>query len=144
MQETSTISFDLASTDAAVALAVQVWFDGTCIFQTDHLHQQKIAHVIDDTDGEHELKIVLSGKQIDHTKIDSQGMILQDVMISVDNFDIDGIDVNQLLQSKIVYTHDFNGTQPEIQDSFYGHMGCNGVLSFVFTTPLYMWLLENM
>ena len=37
-----------------------------------------------------------------------------------------------------------NGTQPEIADNFFGIAGCNGTISFRFSTPIYLWLLENM
>ena len=49
-----------------------------------------------------------------------------------------------MLVEQAVYTHDFNGTQPEIEDTFFGEMGCNGTVSLRFTTPIYLWLLENM
>jgi len=42
------------------------------------------------------------------------------------------------------YTHNFNGTQAETTDKFYGEMGCNGTVSLRFTTPIYLWLLETM
>ena len=42
------------------------------------------------------------------------------------------------------FQHDFNGTQPEIKDTFFGEMGCNGTVSLRFTTPIYLWLLEHM
>jgi hypothetical protein len=54
------------------------------------------------------------------------------------------LDVNQLFLDKCVYTHNFNGTRPEITDTFFGIAGCNGTISFSFSTPIYLWLLENM
>jgi len=42
------------------------------------------------------------------------------------------------------YQHDFNGTGNPTIDKFYGEMGCNGTVSLKFTTPIYLWLLENM
>jgi hypothetical protein len=43
------------------------------------------------------------------------------------------------------YHHDCNGTaQQVILDKFYREMGCNGTVSLKFTTPVYLWLLENM
>jgi hypothetical protein len=49
-----------------------------------------------------------------------------------------------LFSEKCVYTHNFNDTQPEIQDTFHGIAGCNGTISLQFNTPVYLWLLENM
>ena len=146
MDNTSALSFDIDTTNASAAIPIAVWIDDNCIFQTGHLKElHKVVHKInDDDEGEHKLRIVMSGKSAEHTKIDSSGNILQDVMLTILNFDIDGIDVNQLFQDKIIYTHDFNGTQPETTDTFHGYMGCNGTLSLNFSTPMYLWLLENM
>jgi len=146
MNSTSVLSFDINTTNTVANIAIAVWVDDNCIFQTDHVKElHKIVHNInDDNDGEHTLKIVMSGKSAEHTKIDTTGNILQDVMLQILNFNIDGIDVDRLFQNKIVYTHDFNGSQDKIQDSFYGYMGCNGIISLTFSTPIYLWLLENM
>ena len=76
--------------------------------------------------------------------IDSEGQITKDAMISISNISIDGIPMDQVITEVARYHHNFNGTQPEIQDKFYGNMGCNGQLKLKFTTPIYLWLLENM
>ena len=57
---------------------------------------------------------------------------------------IDDILIDQLLTNKLEYIHDFNGSQSTVKDKFYGVMGCNGTAEFEFTTPFYLWLLENM
>jgi hypothetical protein len=49
-----------------------------------------------------------------------------------------------VLLNKAVYTHDFNGSQPPVDDKFFGDLGCNGTVSLKFTAPTYLWLLENM
>ena len=145
MSDISTISFDINTSDATAAIGVAVWMDDACMYQTDHLMEHKhIDHAVLDDDGKHELRIVISGKNSAHTKVDGQGNIIKDVVVNISNFTIDEIDVGQLFKEKSVYTHDFNGTQPEIQDTFYGDAGCNGTISFQFTTPIYLWLLESM
>lgn len=145
MSSTSTISFELGNSDVAAEISVAVWLDDLCVFQTDHLTEQaQIKHDVPDDDGEHTLRIVMLGKTADHTEIDVDGSILKDVLISISNFDIDGIDVNQVFLENSSYTHDFNGTQPEIVDTFHGCMGCNGTVTLKFITPMYLWLLENM
>jgi hypothetical protein len=90
------------------------------------------------------LRIVLQGKTLDHTQIDADGNIVKDATLQISNVVIDEIDINQLFLDKCVYTHNFNGTQPEIADTFHGVAGCNGTISFEFSTPIYLWLLENM
>jgi hypothetical protein len=107
---------------------------------------QKIAfaHAMSDDDGEHQLRVVMSGKTAEHTQINQAGDITKDATLKISAVTIDGIDVNQLFLDRCVYTHDFNGTQPKIKDTFHGVAGCNGTIAFEFTTPIYLWLLENM
>ena len=145
MSDTSAISFDIHTSDATAKIGVAVWIDDVCVYQTDQLPgPQNIDFAVSDDNTERKLCIVISGKTPEHTQIDEQGNIVKDVVVNISNFTIDEIDVGQLFNEKSVYTHDFNGTQPEIQDTFYDAAGCNGTISFEFSTPIYLWLLENM
>lgn len=146
MANTSTISFDLDTTDPDSTIGIAVWVNNECVFETSHLKElHKFSYSInDDDEREHELRVVMSGKTTEHTKVDEAGNIIKDVLISLANVNLDEIDINQIFVDKTVYTHDFNSTQPEIKDTFHGYLGCNGTLSFQFSTPIYLWLLENM
>ena len=143
--ETVQISFDVETSNSECPLGVQVWLDDSLLLDNPHV-QEKIAFVHDmsDDDGEHQLRIVLLGKTADHTQVDEAGNIIKDATLQISTVTIDGIDVNQLFLARCVYTHDFNGTQPKIEDTFHGVAGCNGTIVFEFTTPIYLWLLENM
>ena len=145
MSDTSTISFDINTSDSTAKIGVAVWINDTCVYQTDHLTEpQHVNCEVTDDDGDRELRIMISGKTLDHTLVDKTGNIIKDVVVNISNITIDEIDVGQLFNEKCVYTHDFNGTQPEIEDTFYGVAGCNGTISLKFSTPIYLWLLENM
>jgi hypothetical protein len=143
--ETAKISFDIETSDAECVLGVEIWLDNAVLLSKNHV-QEKItfSYDISDDDGEHELRIVLLGKTSEHTKIDEAGNIVKDATLQISNVVIDDIDVNQLFLEKCVYTHNFNGTQSEIEDTFHGIAGCNGTISLEFSTPIYLWLLENM
>ena len=143
--ETAKISFDIETSDTECPLGVEIWLDNTLLLTLNHV-QQKIsfAHDIIDDDGEHELRIVMSGKTTEHTQVDEADNIIKDATLQISNVVIDDLDVNQLFLEKCMYIHNFNGTQPEIIDTFYGAAGCNGTISFKFSTPIYLWLLENM
>ena len=143
--ETVKISFDIETSDAECPIGIEIWLDDTVLLSNNHV-QEKIAfdYNIGDDDGEHELRVVLTGKTADHTKVDEAGNIVKDATLQISNVVIDDIDINQLFLEKCVYTHNFNGTQPEIADTFHGVAGCNGTISFEFSTPIYLWLLENM
>ena len=143
--ETVQISFEVETSDSECPLGIQIWLDDSLLLDHPHV-QEKIAfaHDMSDDDGEHQLRIVILGKTADHTRVDDQGNIIKDATLQLSTVTIDGIDVNQLFLEKCVYTHDFNGTQPEIEDTFHGVAGCNGTIVFEFTTPICLWLLENM
>ena len=144
MSDTSTISFDIETSDAECPLAVEIWLDDTVLLSINHV-QEKISfsHDINDDDSEHELRIVISGKTSEHTKIDESGNIVKDATLQISNVVIDDVNIDQLFLKNCVYEHDFNGTQPKTAASFYGTAGCNGTISFKFSTPIYLWLLEN-
>ena len=143
--ETVKISFDIETSDAECPLGVEIWLDNTVLLTNNHVREKIcFSHDISDDDGEHELRVVMSGKISDHTRVDEAGNIVKDATLQISNVVIDDLDVNQLFLEKCVYTHNFNGTQPEIADTFHGVAGCNGTISFEFSTPIDLWLLENM
>lgn len=142
---TAAVAFKISPSDPACPLGVEVWMDQQQIFNCEHLiAAETVQFDVEDDDDKHELRIVLKNKLPQHTKIDAEGNIEQDAVITVSCFEFDGIDVNQVIQEQAVYDHDFNGSAAPIQDQFYGNMGCNGTLSLKFSTPIYIWLLENM
>lgn len=111
-----------------------------CQVQTQHI----CFDVDDDQSENHQLIIDMQGKTPDHTKIDDEGNILEDVVVNVDKIIIDDIDVTDIFcKGALCYRHDFNGTQEEIVDEFYGVIGCNGTIIIEFTTPIHIWFLEQ-
>lgn len=90
------------------------------------------------------LEIEMSGKLEDHTIIDENNNIMQDRLVEIKEFTLDDLDLQRLFEDTTVYRHSFNGTQEPVLDKFFGSMGCNGVLNFEFTSPVYLWILKNM
>jgi len=139
------LKFTVDSTDYSVPLGIRVCLDGAEIYQKNHVDQLVcIQHHMSDSDGEHELTIEMLGKTPDHTQIDQDNNIVSDAMLNISNLEIDEIDIDYLMQQHAVYHHDFNGTQAPVEDKFYNAMGCNGVVKFKFTSPIYLWFLENL
>lgn len=125
---------------------ITVSFDGHVVWQGDPGQSKKhqISHVFDDVDGEqHVLSIALSDKLPCHTKIDEQGNIESDLLVDISQFSLDSVNIDQLVWDTSRYYHNFNGTQSSTIERFYGSMGCNGRVEFQFTSPVYIWLLEN-
>jgi hypothetical protein len=124
---------------------MEIWIDNTCLIDQAHVKEScEVEHDLDDTDGKHSLRIILKNKLPAHTEIDALEQIVSDAIITVGNISFDDIDCTQIVSEQAVYRHNLNGTGPEIEDRFFADLGCNGTVEMKFTTPIYLWLLENM
>jgi hypothetical protein len=139
------VSLKIDTTNPAIPLGVEVWLDQDLIADHSAVTQAiSISHALEDVEGSHELRVVLKNKQSAHTKIDTDGNILSDATLVVSDVMFDQVSLGQILIDQAIYTHNYNGQQEPVQQKFYGEMGCNGTVSLRFTTPVYVWLLENM
>ena len=141
-----TITFNLATTDATAELGFEAWIDDRKFLDVDHVKEtQPVAVELDDEDDvAHELRLVLKNKTTAHTQVDEHGNILADARLVITDMAFDEIRLGHMFFEQAVYTHDFNGTGKETEDTFYGELGCNGTVSLKFATPMYLWLLEHM
>ena len=145
MTPTTTISGFIDSSDKKITLGTEVWIDNICVVNVEHVDRiVHFSHVLEEDNAEHELRIVMKHKTSDHTELDDAGNIIRDAMLSISDIKFDEVALGQVLSNKAVYTHDFNGSQPPVDDKFFGDLGCNGTVSLKFTAPTYLWLLENM
>jgi hypothetical protein len=128
------------------AWKIRVLDCGKVFFEQDNIRElTNIEYEFDDdVDAVHQVQIEISGKLPSDTVIDQDGNIIKDNVLELTDFVLDEFDVNQIVYSKAVYRHDFNGTQDIINDQFFSTVGCNGVISFEFQSPVYIWLLEVM
>ena len=110
---------------------------------------------------EHELKenehynliIKRSGKHVNQTITNNDGNLLKDQLLHIKSIEIDDINIGALVYEG-VYTPQYPepwATQQresgnDLKDSFKNvtQMGFNGTWSFKFSSPFYMWLLENL
>lgn len=144
MTPTTTISGFVDSSDKKIPIGTEVWIDNICVINVEHVDRiVHFSHTLTEDDAEHELRIVMKHKTPDHTEIDDAGNIIRDAMLTVSDLKFDEIELGKVFLEKAVYSHDFNGSQAPVQDQFFGDMGCNGTVSMKFSTPAYLWLLEN-
>ena len=143
--ETSHISFELSTNSPTIPLAFEAWINDQCIFKTDHVTEtHSISFELDVTENtDHSLRLIMNGKKLKHTRIDSAGNITHDAKLFVNNVCVDEIEIDQLLFEHAVYSHNFNGTREHVNEKFFGEFGCNGTVELKFTSPIYLWLLEN-
>jgi hypothetical protein len=143
MNNTVKIKCNIGTTNIAAGLAMQIWIDSEKIFDQTVVETIPIEFDMPDDDAEHSFRFVMSNKMSDHTQIDSNGNIIADSRLTVSDIEFDKIPLGQIVNDQAVYTHNFNGTAAETQEKFYGELGCNGTVELKFTTPVYLWLLEN-
>jgi hypothetical protein len=145
MKNNIKFSCAIDTTDNSAGLGMEIWLDQQQIFNQDCISgPQSFSYSFSDNEAEHELQFVMKHKKAEHTKIDTDGKILKDACLIVTDLAFDDIDIGQPVANNAIYTHDFNGTSNTVHNKFYGEMGCNGVVSLQFTTPFYIWLLENL
>ena len=146
MTPTVTITFNLATTDATAGLGFEAWIDQRKFLDIDHVKEtQPVTVELDDEDNtEHELRLVLKNKTIEHTQVDEHGHIVADARLLITDVAFDEIRLGHMFVEQAVYTHDFNGHGKYSKEKFYGEMGCNGTVILKFNTPMYLWLLEHM
>jgi hypothetical protein len=143
-QDTSTLTFTANSTGNDLRLTARL--NGHVFFDQILSGQEiKVQHTFPTVDEEkYTVEIEMSGKLSEHTVIDGQGNIVEDRMIEISAFSLDEIALVDLFTDNCKYAHDFNGSQTAVVDKFFGDMGCNGIVKFEFSAPVYMWMLENM
>lgn len=141
----SYLSFTVSPSNPAEPLGLEVWINQQQLFNAESLTQAvPIRYEFnDEVEADYLLKIVLKNKQLAHTQIDADNNIVSDSLLVLSDFELEGIDITQLVFEQAEYLHNFNGHGSETTDKLYGAMGCNGVVSITFSTPLYIWLLER-
>jgi hypothetical protein len=144
MNNTVKIKCNVGTTNMAAGLGMQVWVDAEKIFDQLVVETTPVEFDILEDETEHSIRFVMSNKMPNHTRIDNDGNITADSRLTVSDLEFDEIPLNQIFFNLATYTHNSNGSGPEIQNKFYGEMGCNGTVELKFTTPVYLWLLENM
>ena len=145
MTNTISITFELNTSNDQAELGFEAWVDDEKFVDIDHVQGQQLIKIdLPDTDGEHTLEIILKNKKATDTKIDADGNIVSDAVLTVSDLAFDEIKLGHMVTKLATYIHNFNGTKELTQEQFHGVMGCNGTASLEFTTPIYLWLLENM
>ena len=141
------LELDISANVDCTDIALEVYINDDKIFQTTAQKQiQTIIYDIDEDSADHELKLVMSGKNRTHTTVDNKGEITSDIFFTIDRLEFEELDMKELfcLGRRSRYRHSFNSTQPEFDDEFYGQIGCNGTVFMPFSTPIYLWLADNL
>lgn len=148
MTTTTKVTCQILSSDTSCALGLEIWLDNQKIFDQAHVHDFiSFSHEFEtnaDSQQDHELCFVMKNKLPEHTKLDDDSNIVKDAVLEITRLAINEIELGNMVTELMTYSHDYNGTGKPIQDRFYGVMGCNGTASLRFSTPLHIWLMQNM
>jgi hypothetical protein len=104
-------------------------------------------------EGAHSLDIAFLNKTVYDTKLDANGNIVKDLLLNIDSIEIDEIDIGSLKWTASNYTPLYpesykqhvlrTGQEIETELKNCVNLGWNGTWSLPFTSPFYIWLLEN-
>jgi hypothetical protein len=144
---TAQFSCEISSSDPTVPLVLKIYIDGDNVKTLDPVpNKYQFESLISDseTTENHSIEFELLGKLPEHTIVDDQGNIVKDAVVTVRNKQFESIAIDTVFDQRTQYQHDFNGSGDQITDEFFGAMGCNGRTKFEFTTPIYIWMLENL
>ena len=137
---------------------VEVLINGESYFKGDITGTEDNTDKIEfekelDEGKEYQLIIKRSGKDNRQTILDSGQKIIKDQLLHIKSIEIDEIDIGGLVFEGIFtpnYPEPWATQQREagndLRDSFKNvtQMGFNGEWKFTFSSPFYMWLLENL
>ena len=124
-----------------------IWFDDHQIIQSEipdtAQHPFSFEQVVNE--GPHTLKIRLENKA-DTDTVTKDNQIVKDMLLNIDDIVIDDISLGELIWSseyKLDKPHEYQGEIINHLDRCV-NLGWNGTYILNFTSPFYIWLLENL
>ena len=104
-------------------------------------------------EGAHSLNIAFLNKTVYDTTLDASGNIVKDLLLNIESIEIDDIDIGSLKwtasEYRPLYPESYKqhvlsaGQQISNEVKNCVNLGWNGTWSLPFTSPFYIWLLEN-
>jgi hypothetical protein len=124
-----------------------IWLDDHLIVASEiaSLAQQEIKFERTIDEGAHTLKIRLENKNNSDTVLENSEVI-KDMLLNIDDIMIDDISLGNLLWSAeyiLDHPHEYKGQTVTKLDNCV-NLGWNGTYILKFTSPFYIWLLEQL
>jgi len=125
---------------------LQILLDNAVMFKSSISSKKKISFLFDDEKNNHrEIKFLISGKDNSYVMLDNTGNIINSAELLITNISFNDTDITDIITiSPLEYKHNYNGNGETVTGKFYNTAGCNGEITLNFSTPIYLWLLENM
>ena len=137
-----TFSCQVSATESDCPLNLNIFIDGQSVFNELVSTTQDLSFELQDDKQEHKIQFTMTGKLPGSTVINDQGNLVKNPMLQISEIKFENINCDLWVWKNAVYQHDFNGAQEKFNDIFSGAMGCNGTVTFSYTCPIYVWLLD--
>ena len=133
-----------------ISIRDKEYVHGTLVANNTVEHFEFDAEIVE---GAHSLDIAFLNKTVQDTRLDTNGNIVEDLLLNIDSIEIDEIDIGSLKWTASNYTPIYpdsykkhvlsTGQEIETELKNCVNLGWNGTWSLPFTSPFYSWLLEN-
>lgn len=137
--EKVSIEINLCSTYWDVIPRAKVKLDGVVLFQGEVSQPLTLKHEFNLIEGDHVIEVLLTNKDGRRDTIMENGKIVKDMLLTIDSVVLDDIDLGYLVTTGSIYETDEGNKHTNMTN-----LGWNGSWKLPFTSPVYMWLLENL
>ena len=146
--ESVNIKFTLEPTWFNNIPKIKVAINNNILLDTQLEEKLDFEQAVELSDNEsHQLTFTLYGKTNNDTEILEDGTIKQDTLVKLSQLQLENINLTNTMSLHndiFYYEHDTNGTAQLEKHTLYNTLGCNGTATINFTTPFYIWSLENL
>ena len=146
--ESINIKFSLEPTWFNNIPKIKVAINNTILLDTQLEEKLDFDQTVELSDNEsHQLAFTLYDKTSNDTEILEDGTIKQDTLVTLSQLQLENVDLTDTMSLHndiFYYEHDTNGTAQLEKHTLYNTLGCNGTATINFTTPFYIWSLENL
>ena len=145
--ETVEVKFTLEPTWFDNAPKIKVAINNNILLDTQLEEKLDFKKAVElNEDSSHQLTFTLYDKTNNDTVV-KDGVIEKDTLIKISNIELEDTDLTSMLslnKELFYYEHDTNSSTQLEKHTLYDTLGCNGTATINFTTPFYIWLLENL
>jgi len=146
--ETVEVKFTLEPTWFNNAPKIKVAINNNILLDTQLEEKLDFKQTVElSEDNSHQLTFTLYDKTNNDTEILEDGSIKQDTLVKLSQLELENVNLTETMslnKDVFYYEHDSNGTAQLEKHTLYNTLGCNGTATINFSTPFYIWSLENL
>ena len=120
----------------------RVYINNTLIYENLVHDSVEVSWSGELEEGNHTISIEMYNKHDGDTVTDDEENIINDVVLNINDIEIDEISLDNLLWTESVYTPTDLNSPESLTECV--NLGWNGTWKLGFSTPIYLWFLENL